>query len=428
MTVATATRLVVSLLRDGVGIDEALTPSIAEQLAFELRITHPRIILRPLIATVGAEALSELRQRARIVSGDEVASAGFRFGGLFSIEGRIEDLRFVADMLSRSILRLPEGLSVEYWRLEAGLIDRKSETRAPSASAGSVATGAMWRPLDNDGHGDPTLRWVNVELGWVLPHIAIQHASLGFMSGGSPQQALCEEWSHGLSSLGLGIGEEIGVAPGVAAPYLISAFGRIAPQGFDVADAIFHAGSLMEPGDVMLIEQQYPWPLLPIEYVLDVWRAIRLVSDNGIVVVEPAGNARAKLGPSSFGDSGAIIVGAAPVTVGNNCEFVDSNWGPRIDVWGPGSCLLTAAVDCNKAIPVGANSHMTRSFGNTSAAAAIVSGVCVCLQALRALAVKGRLLPSDMRNLLRRSLTDANLRLNSRVLSADAIGREALRL
>lgn len=424
VTVRPTARLVVSVLRDGQGIEEELGPSIADDLNSELESRFSGLVLRPLIG-VEPEALHRLRRQAQAVSGEDVASARFRFGGLLSIEGQVEDLRRVVNWIGGEVARFSVRFTVDYWRLEEGDIEWRSETGATPGASTAVA--AMWRPLGNDGNGDPTLRWVNVELGWLLPHTEIRHPSLRVLAGGS-SRAKCSSWSHGLSTLGLVIGEHTGVAPAVAEPYLISAFSRSSLYGFDVADAILLAGASMDPGDVMLVEQQFPRPLLPIECAQDVWCAIRSVCDAGIIVVEPAGNGGIDLDYLVFKDSGAIVVGAAPLGTGNGCEFVYSNWGGRVDVWGPGSCLLTAAVDCDNPVPVGPITHMSGTFGNTSGAAAVVSGVCVCLQSLRALAGKGRLLPSDMRALLRRSLTESSLQLNSRLFDADAIGQEALKL
>jgi serine protease len=72
-------------------------------------------------------------------------------------------------------------------------------------------------------------------------------------------------------------------------------------------------------GDVMLLEQQAPGPggaFVPLEVLPAVYDAIRLATQDGIIVVEAAGNGGVDLDalgspfPAGKPDSGAIVVGA----------------------------------------------------------------------------------------------------------------------
>ena len=170
----------------------------------------------------------------------------------------------------------------------------------------------------------------------------------------------------------------------------------------------------LNAGDVLLLEVQRD--CLPTEISPADMDAIVLAVTRGIIVVEAAGNRSKNLDEytRSFStkrvfdeDSGAIIVGAVqnkrveaaivdelkknidPEKVANVHALHDtSNWGKRIDCYAWGGGVKTSVME---------------SFGGTSAAAAMIAGAALLLQAKhRQVHNDGSsLLPDDMRKLLR---------------------------
>ena len=94
---------------------------------------------------------------------------------------------------------------------------------------------------------------------------------------------------------------------------------------WNTAQAITNSANKMDPGDVILIELQGTHPItggfVAMQYWDDVYSAIRAAVEQGIVVVEAAGNGDQNFDAAVYNgsnlqkDSGAIVVGAGvPVT------------------------------------------------------------------------------------------------------------------
>jgi hypothetical protein len=173
---------------------------------------------------------------------------------------------------------------------------------------------------------------------------------------------------------------------------------------------------LLRPGDVLLLEVQLTPaeiprplgpatpPLLPAEAHHDVFVAIQEALEDGVVVVECAGNGGASLValPSADGslpnpvwdpnvDSGAVLVGAGHagamgVATGTPCSrHAQSNYGKRVDCqgWGENVATTTGEATSNADADLyygGLNASYTKSFGGTSSAAAVVAGVVASIQ------------------------------------------------
>jgi Subtilase family len=166
----------------------------------------------------------------------------------------------------------------------------------------------------------------------------------------------------------------------------------------DVASKITLATNTLSTGDVLLLELQED--KRPVERNRAVFQAIRLATGVGIVVIEGAGNAGVNLDSEPFmRDSGAIIVGACSPSV-PHARWVDApaggNFGSRIDcyAWGDGVFTTGARND-----PVQSNSYF--NFSGTSAAAAIIAGVCLLIQNLQRQAGGAPLNSRAMRDILR---------------------------
>jgi Subtilase family len=156
------------------------------------------------------------------------------------------------------------------------------------------------------------------------------------------------------------------------------------------------ARTSLAPGDVMLLEQQYPGitgtgtfgadDYVPSEYWPAVYDAIRLATQEGIIVVEAAGNSGVDTDnpayeqpfPRGEADSGAIIVGAgagepsAPCTGTRNSRLSFSTYGTRVDLQGWGQCVTTTGYGTlyNTGGP---NFFYRSTFNGTSSASPIVA-------------------------------------------------------
>src|SRR5262249_21855801 len=167
-----------------------------------------------------------------------------------------------------------------------------------------------------------------------------------------------------------------GIAPDVE-KIVVAAIGRN-----EVATAIDRAAQRLRPGDVLLIELQGAGPehkWIPVEYWRDVYDAIRVATDRGVIVVEAAGNGNADLDARVYRgafdpaarDSGAIVVGAGgPPRAG----FVDrarldfSNYGKRVNVQGWGRKVATLDYGDLQRCGDGVDRHYTGEFSGTSSA------------------------------------------------------------
>jgi Subtilase family len=151
----------------------------------------------------------------------------------------------------------------------------------------------------------------------------------------------------------------------------------------------------MSVGDVLLLEAQTIFGTLnnlPVEVEPAVFDAIRHVTDDGIVVVEAAGNGGHDLdtfvnaanrrvldrNSSHFRDSGAIMVGASSSTA-PHARLGFSCHGSRIDCYGWGENIDTTGDGWQG----NATNTYTGSFNGTSGASPIVAGAAVLLQSWR---------------------------------------------
>jgi len=163
-------------------------------------------------------------------------------------------------------------------------------------------------------------------------------------------------------------------------------------------------------GDVVLIEQQTlafegtpDEGYAPVEWYEPFYDAIQLISGNGIIVVEAAGNGNKNLDDSlftvdNFGHypflqenwSEAIMVGAGAVGIDDTprSRLWFSNYGSRIDVQGNGEGVVTTGYG-SAYTAEGPNKFYSDDFGGTSGASPIVVGAVALLQSLHKMVTGG---------------------------------------
>lgn len=147
----------------------------------------------------------------------------------------------------------------------------------------------------------------------------------------------------------------------------------------------------VKPGDILLLEVQRA--LLPTEVDEADFDAIRLASALGITVVEAAGNGSVNLdgfvvaetgrslsrSSSQFGESGAILVGAARAALPHD-RAPFSNYGSRLDCYGWGEAVTSCGFGDLAGTVV--TNYYTNSFNGTSSASPIIAGAAALVQAL----------------------------------------------
>ena len=267
------------------------------------------------------------------------------------------------------------------------------------------------------GVGGEHVTVADIEYGFDPTHEELTHTADAHSWGYA-----ADSWTfHGNMVLSLLVGQDdgygvTGFVPDAQAR-IISPY--VAEGDYDVAAAIQGAAALLEPGDVLLIEQQVTanGSYAPVEVSPAVFDAIRDAVDAGIVVVEPAGNGGQDLDGATWEgwfdrearDSGAILVGggAGPEASGETPRGWNgvSCYGSRVDVQGVASYTVVAATtgdyEPDLFFPDGDDRQAyTTQFGGTSGASAMVAGVAAAFQSV-AIELTGQpWAPQDLRALM----------------------------
>lgn len=273
------------------------------------------------------------------------------------------------------------------------------------------------------GKGE-NVKIIDIEFNWDLNHRDLVSATshlLVYQPGAGTNPT--DDINHGTAVLGELVAADDGF--GVTGISNLSVIGLIDPQinstTLKLADSINQAAGLLDPGDVILIEQQMVGPkynpttgsgLSPSEFDQTVYNAIKSATLKGIVVVEPASNGSDNLDDPAYQgvfdrhvrDSGAILVGAgySPPGAGKKADRArigESDYGSRVDVQGWGNSVVTAGFGDIQLGP-GINFSYTSKFGGTSGAAAMVAGCAALIESISKANGIGPLSPLTVRQLL----------------------------
>lgn len=271
------------------------------------------------------------------------------------------------------------------------------------------------------GTGD-RVALIDVEYSWNLTH---QDLAAGIAVVGPTPLDPFGDTNHGTAVLGEIVSLDngwgtTGLAPGTS----IRLAAANTSSGWNVASAINVAAAALQPGDVILIEQQTYGPrytgnppgtqlgLVPVEWERPVYNAILTAVGNGIIVVEAAGNGSENLDDSAYSsspashapfllenDSGAIIVGAGSAS---RSRLNFSNYGSTVDLQGWGQGVATTGYG-ELYSSEGPNLYYTSGFGGTSSASPIVASAAVLVQSIVRAAFDRSITPSELRWILRQT-------------------------
>ncbi|WP_436866675.1 S8 family peptidase [Bacillus fungorum] len=254
-----------------------------------------------------------------------------------------------------------------------------------------------WSIKGGDGKGTT---FVDMEYGWLFSHEDLVNQKIELISG----QNRSEHHDHGTSVLG------------IAPKAKVKVVSQFRDNGnYNTADAILSAVNNMQAGDILLLEAQATYDgygdknYFPVEVKPDIFDAIRLGTNKGIIIIEAGSNGGNDLdqfrdrngkqvlnrNSPDFKDSGAIMVGAASARVPHKRSYF-SNYGSRVDVYGWGNAVDTTDAKPSKFI----TNLYTSSFAGTSSASPIIAGAAASIQGI-AKNNKGKVYtPSQLRNIL----------------------------
>ncbi|MFB6589664.1 putative mucin/carbohydrate-binding domain-containing protein, partial [Bacillus thuringiensis] len=261
------------------------------------------------------------------------------------------------------------------------------------------------------GDGKDTT-FVDMEYGWLLNHEDLVNKNIKLMSG----QNISQHRAHGTSVLGIVSSEDnqignIGIVPKAN----VKVISQIRDNGiYNTADAILSAVHNLQAGDILLLEAQasydgYGDKYLPVEVHPDIFDAIRVGADKGIIIIEAGANGSNDLdnfkdrngkkilnrNSPDFKDSGAIMVGAGSSTVPHKRLWF-SNYGSRLDVYGWGE-----NVDTTSANPSQNTTNLyTSTFSGTSSASPIIAGAATSIQGIAKEHRGSPYTPAELRNIL----------------------------
>lgn len=321
-----------------------------------------------------------------------------------------------AEALARALLRSQQ---VEWAYVESGPMPppvvnaaddpRQANQGYQDAAPNGINAEFAWTVAGGDGAG---IGFVDLEQGWTLNHEDLTAAGITLISGTNSAY-----FGHGTAVLGevRGVDNALGIV-GIAPACTARVVSQYQPGGASTPGAILSALTVLQFGDVLLLEAQTQVGAivnLPVEAEPATFDAIRLGTAIGVIVVEAGGNGSIDLdgwidgggnavlnrASPTFRDSGAILVGAASSTVPHN-RLGFSNFGSRVDCYGWGMSVDTTGDGWMGNL----TTTYTASFGGTSSASPIVTGAALCVQGAAA-AAGFRLSPLQMRAILSNAAT-----------------------
>ena len=215
---------------------------------------------------------------------------------------------------------------------------------------------------------------------------------------------------HGAAVLGELIGGDNaygvrGIAPAAEAWFFPEAS---VSGGYRRVAAITNAIATMDEGDIVLLEMQAripPGEYAPAEIYSIIWQLVRVGTDRGVTIVAAAGNGNENLDSAlydeyrSWGDSGAIIVGAGRSSVTHD-KLSFSTFGSRVNVQGWGHNVFTTGYGHFAVVGGDRDQSYTDLFSGTSSASPFIAGLAASLQGIHKAATGEPMGPEELRQLI----------------------------
>ena len=269
----------------------------------------------------------------------------------------------------------------------------------------------IWNVRHLPGAKGENIKIIDVEQRWNLNHEDLPSGiqlTYGVMN---PSPTI----EHGTAVLGILVAKENGIGVEGICPLadvdVVSRYDdqeAITQEDEDeiVAAAVKAARLQLEAGDILLLEvyKQIIEDRLsaPIEYLEKTKTEIVEAINDGIIVIEAAGNTGNDIA-NYHGSTGAIIVaGGNPESLTRHSA---SNYGDRIDVHAWGDNVTTCGYGDDYSGSPSPNDDYTFDFDGTSSASAIVAGAVAVIQGINYAATGEKLAPAEMRSLLKNNGT-----------------------
>jgi hypothetical protein len=234
---------------------------------------------------------------------------------------------------------LPALPSASFDTLQGYMEDAPDGIGALSMRGQAGALGAGLNVIDVEG----AWLWSHEDLPVPFANIGAHFDDLGWRN-------------HGTAVVGVIRGEDNAYGVTGITPSCGVGSSSVGSQG--VAEAILSAAAVLSPGDVIVIELHAPGPeatgvgqegYVPMEFWQDIFDAIQVVTAQGLIVCEAAGNGAVYLDASLYAgmfdrnlrDSGAIMIGATNGKTLGPAWF--TNNGTRVDLNGWGFNVTTLA-------------------------------------------------------------------------------------
>ncbi len=289
-------------------------------------------------------------------------------------------------------------------------------------SVGGVNADFGWQFTGGDGSN---VTIVDIEYAWLLDHEDLGFETTAILYDGNTNLTGTMDYgdgNHGVGVLGItsAANNDYGVT-GISYGSnvkIVNNFTDAFPKG--TGPAILRAISVVDIGTVILLEAQTGGPnrtdesegqdgLVPVEWAQADFDAIKTATANGFIIIEAAGNGEEDLDTLAYHtcsgdtntfftdnsgtescfnfttrDSGAIIVGAGAPPSGRygtpRSKIGFSTAGSRVDVQGWGYDIASTSGESDLFDTTDRRQMYTLTFGGTSGASPIVTGVVAQLQ------------------------------------------------
>lgn len=265
-------------------------------------------------------------------------------------------------------------------------------------SAVGINASTFWSTYSNRG--------VNVKIADIENGVNVNHQDLQSFTAVSNSSI---DADHGTSVAGMLISKNNGWGTTGIVSDCQYFFFSSKSGNYNVASAISSAvANYLNQGDIILLElaiTQGPnyngtpdFGSVPLEWDESIYQAILTASNNGVIVVEPAGNGSQNLNDAIYStghnghypfngskNSGAIMVGAGANSSNTQRSRLNfSNYGSRVDLQGIGENVVTTGWEGGSTTALynleGTNYYYTNIFRGTSSASPMIVGAIALIQ------------------------------------------------